>query len=458
MGDAAHMRSAGEAVHARACTRRHTHDAKAAAAELFSRSWMSRGRQMEGQDMMSRQMLTKMRSAAILAIGLGLLSAMVAGGVASAFAAAGGGSGVTWRNEGFRPGDGWTTGEIGPYQEGDMVPLRFTVSNPSSTKSAVVGGFSLQVTREAHGVAVFDRTTDWTGPLAASSQDGVADDALRTTFPAGMVLAPGQAVVFTCLAHLAVSAPGAPAAGLLNGNGVCGFSELDADGVGTFGKRVPVKVDRRTGTLGTPAIDIETHSDAAASGVPAGTSVTYTFVITNIGDVSLYDAAVTDSEFGAIGTLAGELAPGETRSLTHTAVLSETTEDISTVIASDAYGREATDESKCSVAVLSSARVFGSVFADDDKNGAWDATEAGWPGWPVQLCDSDGNVVASTVTDALGAYAFEDLSAGVAYTIVAPAQAGFIQTAPADGVFMVTLTSGQNAGPFDFGEGIGFEY
>lgn len=393
-----------------------------------------------------------------MTICLGMLTALVAGGVASAYAAPGGGTGVTWRNEGFRPGDGWTTGEIGPYQEGDMVPLRFTITNPSSSKSAVVGGFSLQVTHEAHGVTVFDYTSDWAGPIAASSKDGVIDDALRTTFPAGMVLAPGEAVVFSCLAHLAVSTPSAPAAGLLNGNGVCGFSELDADGVGTFGKRVPVKVDRRSGTLGTPAIDIETHSDAAPSGVPAGTSVTYTFVVTNIGDVVLHDAAVTDSEFGAIGTILGDLAPGETRSLTHTAVLSETTEDIATVIASDVYGRQATDSSKCSVAVLSTARVFGSVFADDDKNGAWDAAEAVWPGWPVQLCDADGAVLASTVTDAQGGYAFEDLSPGVAYTIMALHQDGFTQTAPTEGVFTVTLTSGQNAGPFNFGEGVGSDF
>jgi hypothetical protein len=332
-----------------------------------------------------------------------------------------------------------------------MVPFRVTVTNPSSTKSAVVGGFSLQVTREAHGVAVFDYTTDWTGPLAPDTHDGVKGDALRTTFPAGMELAPGQSAVFSCLAHLAVSAPGAPAAGLLNGNGVCGFSELEADGVGTFGKRVPVKVDPRAGTLGTPAIDIEEYSDAATEGVSPGTSVTYTFVVTNIGDVPLTNAVVEDSVFGTIGTLPSVLAPGEAQSLSVSVVLTETTEDTSTVVAVDEYGREATDSSKCSVAVLNSARIFGSVFFDTDVNGAWDAEEFGLVGWPVQLTDADGNLVAATLTDEAGGYAFEGLAPGVNYTVVAPLMPWCVRTAPIGGVFVVTPTSGQNAGPFDFG-------
>jgi hypothetical protein len=387
----------------------------------------------------------------IVAICLGVLTALALGGVASAFAAAGGGSGLNWRSEGYRPGTGWTTGEVGPYNEGDMVPFRVTVTNPSSTKSATVGGFSLQVTREAHGVAVFDYTTDWTGPIAPDTHDGLIDDALRTTFPAGMVLAPGQSVVFSCMAHLAVSAPGAPAAGLLNGNGVCGFSELQADGVGTFGKRVPVKVDPRAGTLGTPAIDIEEYSDAAIGGVSPGTSVTYTFVVTNIGDVPLTNVVVEDSVFGRIGTLPSVLAPGEVQSLSRSVVLTETTEDTSTVVAVDEYGREATDSSKCSVAVLNSARIFGSVFYDTDSNGAWDAEEFGLVGWPVQLVDADGNSLAATVTDVAGGYAFEGLAPGVSYTIVAPPEPGCVQTAPIGGTFVVTPTSGQNAGPFDFG-------
>jgi len=39
----------------------------------------------------------------------------------------------------------------------------------------------------------------------------------------------------------------------------------------------------------------------------------------------------------------------------------------------------------------------------------------------------------------------------VAYTITAVPPVGFGLSAPAEGAFTETLTSGQNAGPFDFG-------
>lgn len=391
----------------------------------------------------------RIRSAALC---VGLAFSILLACVASAFAAAGGGASVQWRNEGFREGTGWTTGEIGPYNEGDLVPFRLTVTNSSSTKSAVVGGFSMQVTRQAHDVSVFDYTTDWSGPIAPSSQDGVSGDMLRTTFPAGMTLAPGQSATFTFKGHLALSAPGAPAAGLLNGNGVCGFSEVDADGVGAFGKRVPVKVNPRPGTLGTPAIDIAESSDAPTTGVAPGTTVTYTYVVTNVGDVALMNAVVTDSQFGAVGVIPGPLAPGASQTLTTQAILTETTEDTSSVVASDAYGREAADSAKCSVSVLSSARMFGFVYADWNANGARDADEQGMGEWLVRLTDAQGNLVATALTGADGSYEFGSLNPGVTYTLSADSLNGWQQTAPIDGVFVSTLAGGQNAGPFEFGE------
>jgi len=322
---------------------------------------------------MSRPLQATRGRAKTLATCFFLMIIVCLGLATSALAAAGGSPGVTWRNESYRPGTGWTTGEVGPYSEGDLVPFRLTVTNPNSTKSAVVGGFALQLTREAHGVAVFDSTTGWSGPLAPSTQDGLFGDMLRTTIPVGLTLAPGASVTFCFNGHLAVSTPSAPAAGMLNGSGVVGFSEVQGDGVGAFGKRVPVKVDARQGTLGTPAIKIVESSDAPASGVAADTRVTYTYTVTNIGDIAFLNAVVTDSKFGAVGTIAGPLAPGASQALMTEAVLTETTEDTSSVVASDRYGRQATDSTKCSVAVLSSARLFGSAFYDVNSNGAWDA-------------------------------------------------------------------------------------
>jgi hypothetical protein len=289
-----------------------------------------------------RQMLNILLLAALLLVG----------GAASAFAgAAPAGANVTWRNEGLSSAKGWTTGEIGPYDEGSLVPFRLTITNPSKTRSAVVGSFSLQVTREAHGVTVFDSTTDWTGPLAPLSQDGIAEDMLRTTFPAGLQLAPGESATLTFSGHLAVSTPGHPAAGTLKGNGVCGFSEVAADDGGSFGKRVPVKLN-------------------AAS-------------------------------------------------------------------------------------VLSSARVLGSVFGDLDSNGVWGYGELGVGGCVLQLSDAQGNLVASALSDDTGAYAFDGVKPGVAYTISIVQDPAWVQTAPVGGVFTITPSPGQNAGPFDFGVAFG---
>ena len=398
-----------------------------------------------------------LRGKPLMVLGLIGLSALIfLGTVGVAFAAGASGANVTWRNEGFSTAKQWTTGEIGPYAEGSLVPFRLTVTNPSNTKTAVVGGFSLQVTHEAHGVAVFDYTSGWSGPLSPSSQDGVSGDMLRTTFPAGLVLAPGQSATFSFQGHLAVSSVGHPAAGMLNGNGVCGFSEVDADGVGAAGKRVPVKVDARTGTLGTPAVDIAESSSAPTSGVAAGTNVTFTYVVKNIGDVPLYDAVVADAELGSIGTIAGPLAPGASQTLTTSKALSQTISDTATVSAHDDSGRQTTDAVGFTVSVFSSARVFGSVYLDSDANGAWDAGEIGFVGWDVQLLDADGNVVAEQLTDTSGAYAFEGLVPGREYTISVVPQPLWIQTAPLDSTFTITPAPGQNAGPYDFGESSAF--
>jgi uncharacterized repeat protein (TIGR01451 family) len=385
------------------------------------------------------------------AVLIGLVVLVVLSGVESTFAAPQGGTGLNWRNEGYSASAGWTTGEIGPYDEGSLVPFRLTITNPSNTKSAVVGGFSLEVSAQNHGVAIFDYTSNWTGPMQPDSQDGLAGDMLRTTFPAGLSLAAGQSATFTFMAHLAVSTAGRPAAGMINGSGVVGFSEVDAPGVGAFGKRVPVKVNPCQGTLGTPAVDIVKSSDAPASGVRAGTVVHYSFVVTNIGDVPLVNAHVTDDVLGDIGTIAGPLAPGASVTLSAQAVAAETITGVASVLAYDALGRPATATSTLTVSVITSARIFGSAFFDGNMNGAWDADESPLSGQTIILSDDAGNVVATTVTDSDGAYEFDGLTPGVTYVVTAGIPGSWLVTSPPSGSYVITPTPGQDAGPYDFG-------
>jgi hypothetical protein len=370
----------------------------------------------------------------------------------AAFAVNGGsGTGLNWRNEGFSASTGWTTGEIGPYDEGSLVPFRLTVTNPSSTKSVVVDGFSIQVTAQNHGVAVFDYTTDWAGPLTASSQDGPVDDMLRTTFPAGLSLAPGQSAVFSFKAHLAESSAQQPAAGMINGNSVAGFSEVDAAGVGAFGQRVPVKVDPAQGTLGKPAVDLVKSSDAPESGVVVGTTVHYDFTVTNVGDVPLFDVHVTDDELGDIGTVAGPLEPGASVIVGTKSPATQTFTSRATVVAYDASGRVARATSSLTISVFNSARIFGSAFWDVDANGAWDAGEPALPHQLLLLTDSDGTLRGMEWTGPAGTYSFEGVAPDTTYTISEQLFGDWTLTAPIGGTYTLTLARGQDAGPYDFG-------
>ena len=62
-----------------------------------------------------------------------------------------------------------------------------------------------------------------------------------------------------------------------------------------------------------PGIDIVKTVDEEV--VPVGTTVTYTYVITNTGDTTLYEISVDDDILGHIGDIA-VLEPGDSVTLT----------------------------------------------------------------------------------------------------------------------------------------------
>lgn len=68
----------------------------------------------------------------------------------------------------------------------------------------------------------------------------------------------------------------------------------------------------------------------------------------------------------------------------------------------------------------------------------------------IQLCDGNQNVVATSTTDATGAYAFFGLAPGV-YTVKEISQIGWSQSQPSSGTYTVTINAFGTATGLDFG-------
>jgi len=94
--------------------------------------------------------------------------------------------------------------------------------------------------------------------------------------------------------------------------------------------------------------------------------------------------------------------------------------------------------------------ISGTKFNDANGNGARDTGEAGVSGVTIQLRDSSGQLKTGT-TDAAGNFSFTNLPAG-AYVLSEVVPAGSVQTLPGGGAGInITLTPGQNAANFLFG-------
>ena len=96
------------------------------------------------------------------------------------------------------------------------------------------------------------------------------------------------------------------------------------------------------------------------------------------------------------------------------------------------------------------ATISGTKFNDANGNAVRDAGEPGLSGVTIQLKPSSGPTLTAT-TDASGNFSFTGLAPGT-YALSEVVPAGFVQTAPAaPGTFSVTVTAGQNASGFLFG-------
>jgi uncharacterized repeat protein (TIGR01451 family) len=119
-------------------------------------------------------------------------------------------------------------------------------------------------------------------------------------------------------------------------------NEVTAKGSGV-GSRVAVEALANCVTdLIHPAIEIVKTVDEDT--VPIGTTVTYTYVVTNTGDTTLYDISVDDDILGHIGDIA-VLEPGESATLTKDFVVGDVpVTNVGTATGEDVLGRSVSSD------------------------------------------------------------------------------------------------------------------
>lgn len=99
---------------------------------------------------------------------------------------------------------------------------------------------------------------------------------------------------------------------------------------------------------------------------------------------------------------------------------------------------------------LPQGSISGTKFEDINANGIRDPGETGLAGWNITIKNTIDNTNVQTITDNNGNYSFTGLTAGM-YTIDETQKDSWTQTTPANGTYIVTITSGTVITGKDFG-------
>ncbi|NJM40158.1 MAG: hypothetical protein HC853_05035, partial [Anaerolineae bacterium] len=172
-----------------------------------------------------------------------------------------------------------------------------------------------------------------------------------------------------------------------------------------------------------PAIVLKKYTNGFDADVPTGpglligSAVTWTFIITNTGNVPLQDVVLTDNRIGAITCPKTTLAVGETMTCTATGV-AQAGQYANTGVVT---GTNQLDPSQ-RVTSTDPSHYFGTnqpvaslgnfVWTDNDRDGQQDAGEPGIGGITVTLRNITGTVIATATTTASGFYSFTNLVPG----------------------------------------------
>jgi len=95
--------------------------------------------------------------------------------------------------------------------------------------------------------------------------------------------------------------------------------------------------------------------------------------------------------------------------------------------------------------------ISGQKFEDLNADGVRDLGEPGLDAWTIELVNSDtGGIVDTQVTDGDGTYSFAEVRPGN-YVVREVLQPLWVGSAPTDGEYAISLSSGQDAADVDFG-------
>lgn len=163
-----------------------------------------------------------------------------------------------------------------------------------------------------------------------------------------------------------------------------------------------------------------------------GTPVTYTYRVTNTGELAIVRMTVSDDKLGLVGMIDGPLAPGASTTLTKaSSALSAGVTNVGSVVGHPASsgGREipgappVRDDDDAIVHIYAS--IGDLVWYDVNRNGIQDAGEAGVGGVRVVLYDGAGAPIATNTTAANGRYRFNGLLPGD-YSVGFTTPAGYL--------------------------------
>ncbi|MBC2601961.1 SdrD B-like domain-containing protein [Puniceicoccus vermicola] len=150
-----------------------------------------------------------------------------------------------------------------------------------------------------------------------------------------------------------------------------------------------------------------------------GTPVTYSYTVTNTGEMPLVRLRVTDDVLGLVDIIDGPLEPGDSVTVTKTSgALSDGVVNIGKVVGhpADPSGNEipgapaVESDDPATVSVLASIGDY--VWYDINLNGVQDSGESPVPGTKVTLYDAAGDPIATKTTNANGRYLFTGLMPG----------------------------------------------